>query len=161
MSDALDARLPFDQLDAAAQARLARVEAEATEKFLRLQANAFKVLPVPLDAVWMRRIGTMTPDALAELVAAADYWRRSGYEDGWHDGARDSAEVERAVGYATGQADLARDLERVDREHRAAMNRAVVASSPGVSYADLCERRGEHERAERQRMILRERGLAS
>lgn len=160
MSDALDARLPFDQLDAAAQARLARVEAEATAEYLRRQSEALAVLPAPLDATWMGRIATMTPSALAELAGAADYWRRSGYEDGWHDGARDSAEVERAIGYATGQADLARDLERADREHRAAMNRAVAASAGAPSYVELCERRGEHDRAERQRRILRERGVA-
>lgn len=41
---------------------------------------------------------------------------------------------------------------------RAAAIARQVAESP--SYADLAERRGEHDRAERQRAILRERGIA-
>lgn len=83
---------------------------------------------------------------------------------------------ERAVfmaGYETGY------LERMEREERSyaqaiedlaahyvrmvALNeeieRNLASTVAGVPFAELCERRGDHARAERQRRILRERGI--
>lgn len=59
-------------------------------------------------------------------------------------------------GYAAGYDDCEAEVN-AQQAHAASLSR-MVAMRP--SYADLCERRGEHERAERQRAILRERGIS-
>ncbi|MGY4642806.1 hypothetical protein [Cellulomonas sp. URHB0016] len=43
-------------------------------------------------------------------------------------------------------------------EVSAAVARMVAGAVP---YAELCDRRGEHDRADRQRTILRDRGVAA
>lgn len=70
---------------------------------------------------------------------AMEYWR-SGYQYGWQ------------AGYAAAEAAQA-ELDR-----RAAASAGVIAR--GIPFADLCERRGEPERAEAQRRTLAERGIA-
>lgn len=55
-----------------------------------------------------------------------------------------------------------RELEEADL---ASLQRAAVASARGAAdrgpYADLADRRGEHDRADRQRELLRARGVAA
>lgn len=142
--DVLDARLPVDQLDAAAQARLRRVEAEAKALNVRLQLAAQDAVLVPLDGSWQGR-GDYTVD---DMLAA--YTR----------GLTDASRIEGPVAFAAGQAYLARDLHAADVEWRGIVNRSVAGAAEGPSYADLCERRGEFDRAERARKLLAERSIA-
>src|SRR5690625_865812 len=79
----------------------------------------------------------MTPRAQA--IALAYY--EAGARDGW------------ARGYAAAEADLA-------AIHRAAHG-IVQQAARAPDYAELCERRGEPGRAQRQREILKKRGLAA
>lgn len=67
-----------------------------------------------------------------------EYWR-SGYTFGWQ------------AGYAAAEADQA-ELDRRAAE-------SVKVAARGTDYATLCERRGEPDRAERQRRILIGRGI--
>lgn len=60
------------------------------------------------------------------------------------------------AGYARGREAENESIAALQR-HAAATVRAVAKAGP---YADLAERRGEPERAERQRAILAERGIA-
>ena len=69
---------------------------------------------------------------------AMEYWR-SGYQ----------------YGYAAGVAAAVAEQAALDRRAAA----AVSAATKGPDYATLAERRGEPERAERQRRILAERGI--
>ncbi len=79
--------------------------------------------------------------------------RTLGELDGWR------------AGYAAGRADgRAEALAEVD-ERQATRDDALVRSiaataARGVPFADLCDRRGQHNRADAQRRALRERGVA-
>ena len=81
-------------------------------------------------------LNTMTPRA--QRIALAYYER--GHQDGWGRG-WDAAEAEAAA---------------IQRAAHAVAQQA--AKTP--TFADLCERRGQHTRATRQRAILTERGIA-
>ena len=81
-------------------------------------------------------LADMTPDARASWLAVYELGCRDGY----------------ARGYEAAEADLA----AIQRRAHAVVQQAARA----VPYDVLCERRGEHARAERQRAILRERGIA-
>lgn len=142
--DALDARLPLDQLDAAAQARLRRVETEAKALNVRLQLTAQDAVLAPADASWQGRGDYTDADMLGM------YFR----------GLADASQIEGPVAFATGQAYLARDLHAAEVEWRGIVNRSVAGAAEGPSYADLCERRGEFDRAERARKLLAERSIA-
>lgn len=73
----------------------------------------------------------------------------------WHDGYRHGYRHGERDGFERGQRAA---WERLDalQAYAASVSR-MVATRP--SYADLAERRGEHDRAERQRAILRTRGI--
>jgi hypothetical protein len=80
--------------------------------------------------------------------------RLTGEVRGWHAGYADGLATGRALALA--EIDAARDAEIE------ALDRALsgwLATTP--AYDELAERRGEHDRAETQRRILRERGLSS
>ena len=63
--------------------------------------------------------------------------------------------------YAAGQADILTALHAEHLRQLDAENRALSASlAQGVPYAELCEIRGEHDRAARARQVLAERGIA-
>lgn len=81
------------------------------------------------------------------VTASEPYWRA--YLRGYTDGCAVGYETHRAETVAADQAMWA---EAVSRVH-------AVAKSP--SYATLCERRGEPNRAERARAHQRRLGLAS
>ena len=71
-----------------------------------------------------------------------DDWWASGYARGLEDGRR-QAEADMAATWA----ETARRVQ-------------ALAKDTAAPYDALAERRGEHDRAERQREILRERGVA-
>ena len=77
----------------------------------------------------------MTPRA---QHVASEYWR-SGYQYGW------------AAGFAAAEA------EQAELDRRAAA--AVGIAARGIPYANLADRRGEPDRAARQRRTLAERGI--
>lgn len=74
----------------------------------------------------------------------ARWFYADGYRSGWQDG------------YTKGRADEEAELARLQRS-AVAVTRAVAQAG---SFADLAERRGEPERAGRQRELLAERGIA-
>lgn len=80
----------------------------------------------------------------------------AGYEDHSHASAATAA-----VAHAEGRAELARELAEAQRDYLGREARALsacLASTP--PYAGLCDLRGEHDRAQRQREIMAERGIA-
>ena len=89
-----------------------------------------------------------------------DLGRASNSEDrywsGYLDGARDQGRVDYRRGHADGYADAIDQLAALQRE--AVRSARAAASNP--PFAELADRRGDHERAQRQRKILLERGVA-
>lgn len=81
-------------------------------------------------------LNRMTDDARASWLSVYEL----GLRDGW------------ARGYEAAEADLAAVQARA--------HASVQQAARTPSYDELCDRRGEHERAERQRAILHERGIA-
>lgn len=81
-------------------------------------------------------LNRMTDDARASWLAVYEL----GARDGWQ------------RGYEAAEADLAAVQARA--------HASVQQAARTPSYDELCDRRGEHERAERQRAILHERGIA-
>lgn len=82
--------------------------------------------------------GLDTMTGRAQRIALAYY--ESGHLDGY------------AAGFAAAEA------AQAEIERRAAASAGIIAR--GIPFADLCERRGEPERAEAQRRTLAERGIA-
>jgi hypothetical protein len=78
---------------------------------------------------------------------------------------RDRDDVMHLPSYEAGyQHGIEHGRQQLEDEWRGAMEvSASVARfvAQNGSYADLCERRGETERAERQRRIVRERGISA
>lgn len=106
---------------------------------------------------WSNTVARMTPEALAELESAIRFGERLAYFTAWEKGASQAGPVQYRLGYAKGQADLAVHLADSIREEigRYAMQLARdLGSSP--TFAELCERRGEPEKAERARQIIRD-----
>jgi hypothetical protein len=88
---------------------------------------------------------------IATFLEGFDCGRAVGHHEGWCEGY--------VVGYDVGdeQARLAVEEEwRGRMAVSAAIARQIANAGP---YADLCERRGEPERAEAQRQLLAERGI--
>lgn len=94
-------------------------------------------------------------------VAANTDGYEAGLPTGYMRGMADQWPVALEVGRRRGWREA---TARWDAEHSAfldASNRGLVRDVAGApSYAELCERRGEYDRAERARRTLRERGVA-
>lgn len=80
-----------------------------------------------------------------------------GHTEGYRQGHIDGY----TAGWADAQAAAADARDQAEREHATEENRRLVARLTNTRpYADLAELRGQHDRAERQRRTLRERGVA-
>jgi hypothetical protein len=78
------------------------------------------------------------------------------YWTGYLDGARDQGASDYRRGHADGYAEAVDDLARLQRE----AVRSARASISGPDFAALANLRGDHARADAQRAILRDRGIA-
>lgn len=155
----LDPTQPLDELAHAARAR--RRETTAIEA-RAWQAATEKCRDYAQDAPpsVFNRLDELGPEAMREVSRTIAVGERLGYQAGF-EAAGAMLETARAAAYAAGQADLATALHAEHLKWLDAENRALSASlASGTPYPELCELRGEPERAERARQAYTERGLA-
>lgn len=93
-------------------------------------------------------------------INTALWWYDTGHHVGLVEGKIVGYREGREHGFAEGLEVLVRGLDEKRRLELTAHHGALaelLASSP--SFAELCDMRGDHQRAERQRQILAERGI--
>lgn len=155
----LDATQPLDAL--AHDARARRREATAIEA-RAWQAATGKCRDYAQDAPpsVFKRLDELGPEAMREVNRTIAVGERMGYQAGF-EAACALLEPSRNAAYAAGQADMVTALHAEYLKQLDAENRALSASlAQGVPYPELCELRGEPERAERARQLYAERGIA-
>lgn len=104
----------------------------------------------------------LTAEAVEQVDLAVAVGERTGYLNAFEDVARDLFPLVWAAGYREGQKDLVVGQDAAHRRWQEEMDRQLVASlSKGVPYPELCELRGEHDRAVRARQVLAERGVVA
>lgn len=104
---------------------------------------------------------SLTVEAMEQVDRAIAAGERSGYLKALEDVARDLFPLVLRAGYAEGQKDLVVGQDAAHRQWQEEMHCRLAASlAQGVPYAELCEIRGEHDRAARARQVLTERGIA-
>lgn len=102
----------------------------------------------------------LTAEAVEQVDLAVAVGERTGYLNAFEDVARDLFPLVWAAGYREGQKDLVVGQDVAQRRWREEMDRRLAASlARGVPYPELCELRGEPERAERARQLYAERGI--
>ena len=153
---------PAQPLDALAHAARARRRETTAIEARAWQAATEKCRDYAQDVPpsVFKRLGELGPEAMREVNRTIAVGERIGYQAGF-DAACALLKTTQNAAYAAGQADMvtalhAEQLRRLDAE-----NRALSASlAQGVPYPELCERRGEPERAARARQLYAERGIA-
>ena len=156
----LDATQPLDML--AHDARARRREATAIEA-REWQAATEKCQDYAQDATpsVFKRLDELGPEAMREVSRTIAVGERIGYCAGF-EAACALLKTTQNAAYAAGQADMVTALHAEQLRQLDAENRALSASlAQGVPYAELCELRGEHDRAERARQVLAERGVVA
>ncbi len=102
----------------------------------------------------------LTAEAVEQVDLAVAVGERTGYLNAFEDVARDLFPLVWAAGYREGQKDLVVGQDVAQRRWREEMDRRLAASlAQGTPYVQLCELRGEPERAERARQVYTERGI--
>ena len=143
------------------RARELHLEATATmnREWRKAYEDAQDYANAPLP--WaMTNPESLTVAAMEQVDRAIAAGERSGYLNAFEDVARDLFPLVWAAGYAEGQKDLVVGQDAAHRKWQEEMHCRLAASlAQGVPYAELCERRGEPERAARARQVLAERGL--
>ena len=143
-------------------ARKLHLEATATmnREWRKAYEDAQDYANAPLP--WaMTNPDALTVEAMEQVDRAIAAGERSGYLKALEDVARDLFPLVLRAGYAEGQKDLLVGQDAAHRQWQEEMHCRLAASlAQGVPYAELCERRGEPERAARARQVLAERGIA-
>lgn len=143
-------------------ARKLHLEATATmnREWRKAYEDAQDYANAPLP--WaMTNPESLTVEAMEQVDRAIAAGERSGYLKALEDVARDLFPLVLRAGYAEGQKDLAVGQDAAHRQWQEEMHCRLSASlAQGVPYAELCEIRGEHDRAARARQVLAERGIA-
>ena len=155
----LDATQPLDML--ADDARARRREATAIEA-RAWQAATEKCRDYAQDVPpsVFKRLDELGPEAMREVNRTIAVGERIGYQAGF-EAACALLKTTQNAAYAAGQADMVTALHAEQLRQLDAENRALSASlAQGVPYPELCELRGEPERAERARQLYAERGIA-
>lgn len=155
----LDTTQPLDML--AHDARARRREATAIEA-RAWQAATEKCRDYAQDASpsVFKRMEELGPEAMREVSRTISVGERMGYRAGF-EAACALLKTTQNAAYAAGQADILTALHAEQLKQLDAENRALSAFlAQGVPYAELCELRGEHDRAERARQLYAERGIA-
>ena len=155
----LDPSLPLRELAQAASARRREMKVrEVREQGVVIKAGldyAADDLPSVFD-----RLDSLTPDAAAEVGRVYSAGERIGWQAGFDDAVR-ALRASNAAAYAEGQADLAVALYAEQLRWQEETDRRLAASlASGTRYPELCELRGEHDRADRARRIYAVRGIA-
>lgn len=155
----LDPSLPLRELAQAASARRREMKARAVrEHDAAIKAGldyAADDLPSVFD-----RLDSLTPDATAEVGRVYSAGERIGWQAGFDDAMR-VLRASNAAAYAEGQADLAAALYAEQLKWQEDTDRRLAASlASGSSYPELCELRGESDRADRARQLYAVRGIA-
>lgn len=142
---------------------LGRYQAATTSTATKCQAlldAASRHIP-PTAGGWQERIHTMPPEALAEVESAIRFGESIAYPEGHERGLREGWALGYEEGVARGRyleaSEIADSLRWSQGEHNRSLARDLASRPP---YAERCDRRGEHERAERARALLAERGIA-
>ena len=154
-----DPSLPLRELAQVASARRREMKARAVrEQDATIKAGldyAADDLPSVFD-----RIDSLTPDAAAEVGRVYSAGERIGWQAGFDDAVR-ALRASNAAAYAEGQADLAAALYAEQLKWQEDTARSLAASlASGSSYPELCELRGESDRADRARQLYAVRGIA-
>ena len=103
----------------------------------------------------------LTAEAAEQVDRAVAAGERAGYLSAFEDVTHDLFPLVWAAGYAEGQKDLVVGQDAAHRRWQEDVDRRLAASlARGVPYPELCERRGEPDRAERARHLYAERGIA-
>lgn len=155
----LDPSLPLGELAQAASARRREMKVRAVrEQDAAIKAGldyAADDLPSVFD-----RLDSLTPDAAAEVGRVYSAGERIGWQAGFDDAMR-ALRASNAAAYAEGQADLAAALYAEQLKWQQETDRCLAASlASGTRYPELCELRGEHDRADRARQLYAVRGIA-
>ena len=155
----LDPSLPLRELAQAASARRREMKARAVrEQDAAIKAGldyAADDLPSVFD-----RLDSLTPDAAAEVGRVYSAGERIGWQAGFDD-AMGALRASNAAAYAEGQADLAAALYAEQLKWQEDTDRRLAASlASGTRYPELCELRGESDRADRARQLYAVRGIA-
>ena len=155
----LDPSLPLRELAQAASARRREMKARAVrEHDAAIKAGldyAADDLPSVFD-----RLDSLTPDAAAEVGRVYSAGERIGWQAGFDDAMR-ALRASNAAAYAEGQADLAAALYAEQLKWQEDTDRRLAASlASGSSDPELCELRGESDRADRARQLYAVRGIA-
>lgn len=147
--------------DLVPRARALRLEATATmnrawrDALEAAQDHAASPLPRA-----MLHPDALTAEAVEQVDLAVAVGERTGYLNAFEDVARDLFPLVWAAGYREGQKDLVVGQDVAQRRWREEMDRRLAASlAQGTPYVQLCERRGEPDRAERARQVYTERGI--
>lgn len=156
----LDLHLPPAELAPLARAwrreTLADAQRAYRDDFLAVAADS-EDAPLP----WaMEHPETLTAEAMEQVSRAVAFGERTGH---YAASASALALFNKAfqAGRAAGIAELATTQYADHLKWREEMDRALVDSlTKGTPYAQLCEIRGEHDRAERARRLYAERGIA-
>lgn len=155
----LDATQPLGAL--AHDARARRREATAIEA-RAWQAATEKCRDYAQDVPpsVFKRLDELGPEAMREVHRTIAVGERIGYQAGF-EAACALLKTTQNAAYAAGQADMVTALHAGQLRQLDAENRLLSASlAQGVPYPELCELRGEPERAERARQLYAERGIA-
>lgn len=155
----LDPSLPLREFAQAASARRREMKARAVrEQDAAIRAGldyAADDLPSVFD-----RLDSLTPDATAEVGRVYSAGERIGWQAGFDDAMR-VLRASNAAAYAEGQADLAAALYAEQLKWQEDTDRRLAASlASSASYPELCELRGESDRADRARQLYAVRGIA-
>ena len=155
----LDATQPLDML--AHDARARRREATAIEA-REWQAATEKCRDYAQDASpsVFKRLDELGPEAMREVNRTIAVGERIGYQAGF-EAACALLKTTQNAAYAAGQADLAAALYAEQLKWQEDTDRRLAASlASGSSYPELCELRGESDRADRARQLYAVRGIA-
>lgn len=155
----LDATQPLDML--AHDARARRREATAIEA-REWQAATEKCRDYAQDATpsVFKRLDELGPEAMREVNRTIAVGERIGYQAGFESACALLKTTQNAA-YAAGQADLAAALYAEQLKWQEDTDRRLAASlASGSSYPELCELRGESDRADRARQLYAVRGIA-
>lgn len=155
----LDPSLPLRELAQAASARRREMKARAVREQDAAIKAGLDYAADDLPSVF-GRLDSLTPDAAAEVGRVYSAGERIGWQAGFDDAMR-VLRASNAAAYAEGQADLAAALYAEQLKWQEDTDRRLAASlASGTRYPELCELRGESDRADRARQLYAVRGIA-
>ena len=155
----LDVTQPLDVLAHDARAQRRETTAIEAREWQEAAEKCRDYAQEPSPSVF-KRLDELGPEAMQEVHRTISVGERIGYHAGF-EAACALLKASQNAAYAAGQADILTALHAEQLKQLDAENRALSASlAQGVPYPELCERRGEYDRAARARQLYAERGIA-